>query len=230
MTTYDNWPINVLVPRDLNWWPSGGVDSGGASLSGLQQIDRIDGGPLWRCQMVQIPLKDDTSILAFQALQMILGGGATPIIVPRMPATRVPSANPSPLVPHSDGTPFNDDSLYSGDSVTSTLVNDADLRDYQITLDLVGGKPLMGGEEFSINHPDVGWRMYRIMRVRSQSGNRYAVDIGPPLRDDVAAGTALEWDNPRCMMRLADSEAFNTALNFNKYGYVDVPFIEAFFA
>lgn len=227
--TADNWPMSSLAPASINWWPSGGIDSGGVSLSGLQQLDSVDGGPIWKAAMLQIPVWKRDGILAFQAMQMILATGPLLINVGRMPDIRAPVLSVAGLVPHHDGTPFADETLYQSETVTSYLSGDHDLRQGTAQFTLDGGRSLIGGEDFSIEHDDVGWRMYRVMRVNSQSGDVWNVDIGPTLRDDVSNATALEWDNPRCVMRLADQNAFNTALMFNRWGFVDVQFEEAFF-
>lgn len=235
MPVLDNWPMSTLPPKDLNWWPSGGVDNGGASLSGLMQLDRLDGGPIWRCSLLQIPIWEREQTLAFQAMQIILAGGATPVVVPRQPNFRSPAISPAALVPHSDGTPFSDETLYAGPTIAAVLVGDHELRAYQLTMNLLNALPLVGGEDFSINHTAVGWRMYRISRVRSvtqesDGSTTYEVEIGPTLRDDVDGGTILEFDQPRCAMRLTDPDSFSTALTFNLYGFVDASFEEAFWA
>ncbi len=233
MPTVINWPMARLAPKDLNWWPGGMIDTGGKSLSGLEQSERLDGGPLWRCTMAQIPLSSRAEILAFQALQMLLAGGTQPIVIPREPSFRAPVVTTGGGVPHSDDTPFADSSLYSAPSIMAALTADHELRAYQLAFSYAGGLALEGGEDFSIEHPAVGWRMYRVTKVtlvELQSGGDYLyeIEIGPPLRDDVPAGTVLDFDTPRCTMKLTDPESFATALTANRYGFVDATFDEAF--
>lgn len=231
MPTFDTWPFGVLSPADLEWSPVGGVDTGGPSLSGLEQLDRTDGGPKWIARMVRIPLATREQILAFQALQMNLENGTAPIILRRRARDRTPGVDSSPgaLTPHSDETPFDDGSLYLTQDVTASTTESADLRDDTLTITIAALRPLIGGEDFGINHPTAGWRMYRVRRVLSNVGEAYTIQIGPPLREDVPDGTALDFSDPRCVMRLSDPRSFATALQFNRYGWVDAEFEEAFF-
>jgi hypothetical protein len=63
-----------------------------------------------------------------------------------------------------------------------------------------GFSPLIGGELFSVEHAAWGWRVYRITRIDGD-----VITFRPPLREAMAAGAALEFDTPRCQMRLAAS-------------------------
>lgn len=231
MPTFDTWPFGVLSPADLEWSPVGGVDSGGPSLSGLEQLDRTDGGPKWIARMVRIPLATREQILAFQAMQMNLENGTAPIILPRRPRDRSPGglATPGALTPHSDETPFDDSGLYLTPDSSAATTESAALRGDTLTFTLDAPRPLIGGEDFSINHPTASWRMYRVRRILEQDGTTYTVRIGPTLREDIPAAIALDFSDPRCVMRLSDPRAFATALQFNRYGWVDADFEEAFF-
>lgn len=227
MVVIDEWPLDVLAPRDQSWFPMGQVDDGGSSLSGFQQIGRIDGGPRWGCRLIRIPLKCREEILAFQAIESILAGGTTPIIMHRYPGDRSPAQRQPSGVPHSDGTPFSDETLYSGPTVSAITQADAALNDSEIVIKLVGGRPIVGGEDFGILHVDASWRTYRIQRVFPEGDNLRLV-IDPVLREAVPAGAVVDFDDPRCVMRLANAEAFRAVLEYNRWGYIDGEFEEAF--
>lgn len=231
MSATDIWPFDLLSPLTPRWSPSTTVNSGGTTLSGLEQRDRVDGGPLWECALRGIPVWNGRQILAHDALEMILVGDLSPIIVQRRPPKcDTLGGEVGDGVPHSDESPFSDDSLYeSGGSVTSSATGAADLGDTEIELTVTGTlRPLLGGDEFTIVHPIAKERMYRIKRVTAVAGDTYTVEFGPPLRDDVDAGEALDFNDPRCLMRLDDADAFKLELENNERGQFDAVFTEAY--
>ena len=56
--------------------------------------------------------------------------------------------------------------------------------------------PIEPGNLFAINHPSWGWRTYRIATADPDG----TITFGTPLREAVAAGTLLDFENPRCRM------------------------------
>src|SRR5262245_29232037 len=64
------------------------------------------------------------------------------------------------------------------------------------------GSALRGGEHFSIQHDTFSHRLYRIGKVTLDGLGNSVVTIRPPLREATAAGTRLELDYPKCIMKL----------------------------
>jgi hypothetical protein len=96
-----------------------------------------------------------------------------------------------------------------------------------MTFNFTAAKPLLGGEHFSPAPGDWGWRLHRISRVVSGglgSGDSTVVQIRPPLRGAVASGTHLNFESPRCVMRV-DGDLSET-LSLLRFGKAQARFVE----
>lgn len=232
MAEFEVWPHRLLRPKTIGWSISGGSIDGGRPLGGgASQLAVFGGGGLFVARLSEIAIRTREAQMAWLALEAALDNGATPIVVSRC------SMRTSPLlrsghggVPHSDGTPFSDDTLYAGATVASVTTQPAAFRATSLSFTLLGGRPLIGGEHFSINHPTAGWRIYRVFRIVSLApvagGFSYSVQFRCPLREAVDAGVTIEWDLPRCLMRLADPDGMALDEELLKFASPSVSFVE----
>ncbi len=133
-----------------------------------------------------------------------------------------------PAVPHSDDSSFSDGSLYDNSMISATLAAAATLRATSLTVSIVAGDDLHGGEYFSIDHATNRWRLYRIRTATKNLDGTWAVTIRPPLREDVLTGVALEFDRPKCVMRLAAVDSMDATFEQAWYGTQAAMFVEAF--
>ena len=217
----DTYPLAALPPRDVEWSPIAQTRGGGQSLSGLAQLTRLDGGGFWMCRYIQVPTPTPSAIEAHAALEARLDGGAAPIIVPR-PITpkRMEDAT------FSDGATFADRSDFTAPSCIVTAAEAAALRATTLRVTVSAGEL---GAYFTIEHPTMGPRYYAIGRRALVSGTTYDLTIRTPLREAVSAGEALDFDTPRCVMRLADPESMKLKLDFNRWGFFSPLFVEHLF-
>ena len=212
----------------------GAARTGGRSASGVITMSRTDGGGLWAYGLQAISILTSEHVRAFEAITTLMAEGSRPIIVPicnkrYMPAPLDAEGEPIftiPCVTHSDDTHFSDDACYAQKVVLIWLAADMPLR--ATTLNIVTGPigVLRGGELFSILHQSLGWRFYRIVNVISQAPTSATVQIEPPLREATAANAALEFDEPRCVMQLAEPASLQ--LEMRKSGRPSLSFIESF--
>lgn len=188
--------------------------TGGTSLSGQQDTIATDGGGLWFFDLTE-PYLDEVPIAnAWRALSGYLGGGQ-PIIVRICDARHQPT-NGFVEVPHSDGTPFSDGSLYLSGDCEVRASADAPLRGTSLAIDVLSlGRALGGGERFSIAHPTMLDRLYQITEI---SDDGLTISFVPPLREAVTAGTELNFEDPRCVMRRDGAMRSPTRL-----GYAESP-------
>jgi hypothetical protein len=221
----------------LRWRPVGVAVTGGQPISGPPDTAETSGGGWWRCDMTIKRLSTPREIRQWRAFLGRLGNGTTPII---MPVVDICQPWPNgytgalPGVPHSDGAPFSDGSLYQTRSIAYELVDDVPLRAQQLRLRRKTGGILMGGEYLTISGPLYGPRLCCISQVVAVAGDVFTVDVsGFPLpREDYAAGTDADLETPRCMMK-ADVESLADAwmeierpfrgqprISFVEYGYV----------
>lgn len=168
--------------------------SGGTALTGATDRISADGGGRVFAEFGGGELVDRDTVLAWRALTARLGEGVTPMVVPFCDARHQPYGGTHEVTYgdgayHSDGTPF------AGGGSFGEVTADAALRATTLEFNAVLAQPLIGGEWFTIVHPTKGERAYR---VHSVDGS--ALSFRPPLREAVAAGTELDFTNPRCLM------------------------------
>jgi hypothetical protein len=234
MTALPHYPGLLQRERALLFELMGMTVAGGQTGTGLMPLARLDGGGLWKATMNDVAIVTAGHVRVWRALAAICDGGVQPLIVPmcdkrQFPAPLVNGAlrYSNADVPHSDGAPFDDLSEYASDVVNATLAA-AGLRATAITIDLAAGGALQGGEHFSIDHDGLRWRLYRIRTAVDNGDGTWDCTIRPPLRAPVNAGTALQFDHPKCVMRLASPDAMDLSLDLRKFGRPSVTFIEAF--
>ncbi|ARR53491.1 hypothetical protein HY78_08680 [Rhizorhabdus wittichii DC-6] len=196
----------------------GQVVSSGPSLSGIEEPIATDGGGVVVADFMNGDLAEREEVLAWRAFAASLDGGAAQVLVHFGDRYHQPVGDPA-SVPHSDGTPFSDDEEYSSGGADYVTVGSAALRATRLTITGASVLPLIGGEWFSIAHPTWGWRAYNIVSIDSAT-----IEFRPPLREAVSAGTRVEFDDPRCVMRRA--QPTSNALNVGRYGAPSISFVE----
>ncbi|MFN4296807.1 MAG: hypothetical protein ACK4FB_08185 [Brevundimonas sp.] len=223
------WPFTTLTPYEERWSLDGVALNGPTSASGLNRFAKTDGGGFWTCQQ-KFFFHRPAQIKAARAIEALLDGGATSIIIPAFerPFAPYPNGYSAHLVPHSDGTPFSDDTLYEGGLIDVTLAADAALRATTLQLSVTAVAPLEGGERFSIVHPVLGKRLYTVASVGEVSGGVQQIKCRPPLREAATAGTELDFDKPGCIMRLANARDFLSALNVARHMTCEAVWVESF--
>lgn len=212
----------LFAPEGIHADIEGRVVSGGTSLSGQEDVIATDGGGRWFFELTNPYLDGRRVAKAWRALSAHLGAGQ-PIIV-RICDTRHQPTNGFEQVPHSDGAPFSDGGLYLSGDCDIVTAADAALRSTSLAIDIVTlPEPLVGGERFSIVHDTMLDRIYEISEI---SEDRTTVFFTPPLREAVPAGTELNFEDPRCVMRRDGDMRSPTTM-----GYAESPgvrFVEHF--
>jgi hypothetical protein len=221
----DTWPLEVLTPKHPGWWLFGGVKKGPDSVSQLQQLDNLDGGPLWQARFAEIPVYCQQRILAAQAVQG-LASTLGLFRLRRHPAERSPAPGGGSGVPFSDGASFSDGTLFAGVSMAVSMAASGALHSAVVEITVDGGV-VQAGMEFSLYDPDARWRMHRILRVLEQSGPVMTVEITPPLRFDVASGQDADFEDPSCTMRMTNAAEFLQLLEWNRWADLTAEFEEA---
>lgn len=192
---------------------------GGTALSGDQDVTSTDGGGRVFAEFSGGGLVDRQTILAWRALTARLEEGVTRVIVMFCEARFTPFSKVH-RVPHSDGTPFDDEALYAGGGPSGSAIAGASLRAVTLRAALSAERPLIGGEWFSINHPTKGWRAYRVLTIDGDE-----IGFRPPLREAVETGDEIEFAAPRCVM-VQDGRS-STKTDYGRYTEAAIRFIEA---
>lgn len=212
----------------------GNVVGSGQTTSGSVSV-RTDGGGLWTASLNVIRIGNDrdgrnADTNLWRAVRQICNGGVAPIIVPRNDVLFRPWPEGVAVSAGMD-IPYDDDSLFSDgvgyyQPIIDIVCGAGGLRATSLDISLIYSGELVGGESFSIEHSTMGWRLYEIATVEMADAESGVITFNPPLREAVAEGTSLEFDRPRCVMKLASPGAMDlnvTALPFNQ---PSVKFIE----
>lgn len=217
----DYWPWDILTPRQERWRLQGVAINGGVSVAGTTNVSRTDGGGIWVGEQSFLLTTRD-QIKAARAIEAALDGGVGKIVTWSFEEPFAPGDLVASLVPHSDGAPFGDGSLYSTVPVGATVTADCPVRSTTIPLTMLDGT-LQGGEHFSIIHAVLGWRRYRVARIDGG-----AAVIRPPLREAITTGTSLYFARVGLACRLANPDEFFGALDPSRIMEVTARWVEAF--
>lgn len=231
-----DWPISVLTPKHPAFWYRGGIKKGPDSVSQLQLLDTLDGGPIWEARYSTIPVYCRNRVLAAQAVQG-LASTLGLFRVFRYPWVRAPvtvgaanSGGGESGVPFSDQSTFSDGAHFAGVYVIASSTASGSLYDSVLQLTADSGE-VQAGMEFSVYDEDAGWRMHRIIRVleseTTAEGMTLSAEISPPLRFDIASGAEVDFANPSCTMRMTNWETFLQMLEWNRWADLTAEFEEA---
>ena len=227
------WPVHQFTPRFQKWGLRGVAKTGGASIAGIVQAVRVDGGGYWGAELREISLQRADQIRAWRAWEVLLDGGAQPVVLEMCDPRQRPDviiggvAAKAHKVKHSDGTPFSDGKGYASVPIDALTAASATLR--ATTLDLtIPNVSLRGGEHFSIEHATKSHRLYRVRTVEDLGGGVQRITFRPPLREATPSGTRVEFNNPRCVMRVIDGDQMPLEIEEFRRATANVIFIEHF--
>lgn len=191
-------PGKVSTPKVLANNTSGGVGFGGSEIV----IGNTPGR--WGMKFSDISLNTAPKIRAWSALASQLQGRRVPVLIPVLDRNRGPS---TPVTATMSGA-------VAGGAVSESI-KVAD-----------GGGVILQGMHFSIAE-----RLYRlsVLGAGSHAGGftTYPATLWPPVREPIADGAALEFNDPWFRVRLAtDTEMQDVDLDGLKFGTADVNFLE----
>lgn len=238
MTIIPHFP-RLLLREKSHSWNLRAVAATPGVTDNVANLVRSDGGGFWACAMNDISLsgpgrgksRQRVSTLLWRAVRQLCDGGANRIVVWRNDAGFRPW--PEGLAQGAPPIPFDDDALF-GDGAgfyqptIDVVAAAASLRDTSLELTLNYSGALIGGESFSIEHDDVGWRLYEIATVDYSDETHATVTFNPPLRGDIEDDTPIEFDRPRCVMRLARPGSMDLSVQPWTFNQGSVDFVETF--
>lgn len=235
MVALPHYPSTLFAEGRLQWELMGTTIGSGQTASGAMPVTRLDGGGRWKATFSEVGLWSADHLRTWRALAAVCDGGAQPVVFQnRESAETAPwplvggqIVTSFPVVGHSDGSLFSDGTGYASNVINAKSKNAAALRATSMTVAMNAGGQLRGGEHFSIDHPEMRWRMYRVRSAVDNGDGTFAITFRPPLREAIAAATELEFDHPRCVMRLASPDAMDATLEDVFFGRPSIALIEA---
>lgn len=216
--------LRVFHPCDFHFEEQdirvdGSTVSGGVSLSGFEDVVRVDGGGFWRADFSNADFgdRDDAGraeTLAWRAENAAMLGGTVPVIVRLCDRLHQP-------VLGSFGSP-------PGAACTVLAVVNGQAGGNRATvldISLVSQRPLLAGERFGYFGAN-GWgeRAAEVYAVEDRPNRVQRITFQPPIRGGIAAGAMLDFDSPSCRMRRT-SPASNP-LNMGAFSSASISFQE----
>lgn len=225
MTDIIEWPYDVLEPAESQCTIVPFSRSGGASLGGVTPAVRTDLG-WWTIDLTDISLRFPEQRRCFDAIGVYLGGRSGLIAVPAWSIDTAPYASgcyeERTEVPHSDGSPFSDGSLYVQDAISVVTVGATAIGATVIKLKIINAAQDLSGVRFSYRHA-----LYQTGRVEEVDGDTWTVRISPSVRAAIPDGADLNFDRPTCLCRLVDDAGMSREMNGVQVGTATVSFVEA---
>jgi hypothetical protein len=214
---------------------AGAAIDGGRAMSGVGSAVDFSGGGFWTVTYSEIAVFTPDQHRYWTLLRNRLNGGVRSISVPLLTDWVGPfptDANGTPQamlqrISFDDGAFFDDGSGFAESTVEAEIAVNAALNAGTVSIRMILGQELQGGETFSIAHPNKGDRAYSIDEIDSVVGNVVTCSIRPPLREAVTAGTYAEFSRPRCLMRLPPGATLPWSVRPNWESRPSVTFIEA---
>lgn len=156
------FPLALLAPGTFQMWPSGTLIGGGASLAGPGQTVDWSAGGWWMGRLGDIRVSKPDQHRTLRALLLHAAGGGE-IVMPIIDNPQRPMVDPS-LGPatarFNDGSTFYDGSVFQSGRIAFELAEDALEGDTVLKIRRTVGRPLLGGEYWSFDHPEAGPRAY----------------------------------------------------------------------
>ncbi len=228
------WPWRLLLPSSCKTRLSAQVQAGPPSLSSLTQSSRTDGGGFWMSDLTGIQLLCPDQVRACRAWAAMLDAGATEFVLPLWDLAQAPrpyagGAMMLPGAPAPSLDYFAQDPSFGQPLMVAVVSGAQALRSTSLDITMRQGSRLRGGEHFSLNHPTLGWRLYRVGQITGVAGSTYTCSIRPPLREAVADQLAVEFDVPRYQAKIATGKAddLEPSLDQGRWGTVALYAVES---
>lgn len=223
---------SILQPITYGWTLENMSRSGGASISGAEQIVG-SGSARWTCKM-EIPLAREEWILAFRGWVAALDGRAGEIIIgpndryqPRDVYGRRSKAvqnlpyelDGDELAQTFDGVGFENQAIGGVTLAASAVVRSS-------RVEMAAAAPWMVPR--SGNYFGIGGRLYICTMVsQASAAGNYIVQHRPLLRDAAANSAAVETFVPVTRMRFASDQPWDGMLEQGKWGRATFDLVEA---
>lgn len=219
MSVLYDWPSG-LVANAVTLRLDARTRGGGEGVNGREQV--VSSGLSRWVATVTCPLHDRKSILAHALLLAQLDGRANTV---KMPVCPGPIG--SRVLPRINGVPYaglglnlRPGQLPESLGVAPTVRTTAEVGATEIVINagtLVGLEP---GVMFGL-----GERFYQVIEMHGPTIT--TVRFRPKLRFTIGAGTAVNWKQPRCVMRLRSDDSGAAEIQLSRIGSATFDFVEA---
>jgi hypothetical protein len=202
---------------------------GGRSLGGKERTARTDKG-YWGITLDSIPVHSTAQRRTWNAIRTKLSGRSGLIAVPAWSFGSAPYVEDAAwdeqqtmvAMPHSDGAPFSDGSEYVQGNIYVEMADLATIGETTIQLRSIVSADDLVGVRFSHRHA-----LYETGPAIDIDGDVWTVPVFPAIRENISAGTQLEFDQPTCLVRMAEDTSMDIDFNVDRFTRPSVSFVEA---
>lgn len=223
------WPSVMIPAKEAAWRPRQVIRQLSVATDGLfQPRRRTDMGGKWELTMSGAWLRSADQVRTARAVRVISNGGMVPFVVRTCEgrfANWLPGASSSG-VPHSDDTPFSDDTLYYSEGVSVEINAVAARNATTIQVGLTAASKFRGGEALSIVHPNMGERRYEVGMVEDVSAGVQNLMVWPLVREALDGSESVRLKCPGCLMGLINYEDFMDPIRMNRWSGASPVFME----
>ncbi|MCP8895353.1 hypothetical protein KYK29_10445 [Shinella daejeonensis] len=220
------WPHELLQPENTIADVVPFTRTGGRVIGGAKPAYRTDLGH-WRIDLENVAVSSPEQRRAWDAISTYLGGSSGRIAVPIWTLDSAPYANAECgweediLVPHSDGTPFSDGTLYMQSPISIVSQGVAAVGATVVSVRVINAGPDLAGTRFSYNHA-----AYKVGQVLDVAGDVWTVRITPSIAAIIPDGVDLEFHRPTCVCNLVSDTGMRRGMRHDGVEFLSVSFIE----
>lgn len=205
------FPHCLLRPRQVaaNLVPF--TRGSGRTLGGVEPATRTDLG-FWVIDYLNIALlnRHRAQWQTWQAIRQMFGGRSGRFAIPVRSSLSAPYVSGSfearPEVPHDDGSPFSDGSMYGQGAISVVSVGVTAIGATTMRMRGINAGDNLSGVRFSYRHA-----LYETGQALDIDGDVWTVTISPSVRALIPAGADLEFDRPTCICRLSQDRGMDIA-------------------
>jgi len=221
------FPAHRFNPDPVTAEPVPRKVSGGVALNDVEDEIITDGGGRWQISYGEFDVDEPELSRLWTQWQGFIGRGE-PFLVPILSLETAPRPtaggglmDPSNL--YDDDDAFPTEVRFGTPYIIAQLAGDVPLRGTTMTINVIQGARIKGGEKFSI-----GVRGFAIERVLSRSGQQATVLVNPPSRKALPAGSPVNFEWPVVQCRAVAGQNLAVAMSLGMYGSTSISFVEDF--
>jgi hypothetical protein len=219
------WP-DYIAPNSIDWWIEYPTKSGGQTILGNERIVATPAAR-WRASMtfrIWGTTKDPKRMLFWRALAAALNGRSGSLIIGPFDQLTPSVIDEIMTVAFSDGTLFSDGASFDALPLSGPLTLSAGAARGALSILVSTISEPQPGQYFGVG----GTEMHIVTGVVWNGVNSYTVAFSPPLRAAWGAGTVLDFENPKCMMRLSADDTARQKITIGGVADVTLDLIEVF--
>jgi len=223
------WP-DWIAPNSIEFWLENQSRSGGISILGNERIVASPSSR-WRASLsfrIWGTRLDPNRLLYWRTFASRMQGRSGSVLIgpwDQLTPGRLAGGLPA-TAPFSDGATFSDGSLFAQDGMAGIALATAAgaINARTITFTYSGVTPPTAGQYFGLG----GTSLYLADTFTNNGDGTFTLGFSPGLRAAVAIGDRIEFERPRCTMRLMADDTARAKLQIGFVADTTLDLVEVF--